>query len=111
MPTRSRHVRWRRLDQLAAGDAFAPDCAQASGSRSLKSATRGGVASLPRPRYHLRLMSNEVTQLLSALGRSDPHAARRLLSLRARLLLAGTGLNLVVGRRRWTHDDAPTPPV
>ena len=39
------------------------------------------MAGPPRARYHLRLMSNEVTQLLSALDQGDPHAASRLLPL------------------------------
>ena len=42
---------------------------------------RGGSASPPRCRYHLRLMNNDVAQLLSALERGDPHAASRLLPL------------------------------
>jgi hypothetical protein len=36
------------------------------------------LASPPRARYHRRSM-NTVTQILSALGQGDPHAARRLL--------------------------------
>ncbi len=38
------------------------------------------LASPPPARYHLTLM-NEITQLLSALGQGDPHAASRLLPL------------------------------
>ena len=38
------------------------------------------MARPPRGRYHLQLM-NDVTQLLSALGQGDPHAASRLLPL------------------------------
>jgi hypothetical protein len=34
-----------------------------------------------RARYHLRLMNHDVTRLLSALGRGDPHAASRQLPL------------------------------
>jgi len=39
------------------------------------------LASPPRGRYHLPLMSNDVTQLLNALEQGDPHAASRLLPL------------------------------
>jgi hypothetical protein len=39
------------------------------------------LAILPRDQYHLPLMSNDVTQLLRALGQGDPHAASRLLPL------------------------------
>jgi hypothetical protein len=38
------------------------------------------MASLPRNRYHRRLMS-DVTQLLSTLEQGDPHATCRLLPL------------------------------
>ena len=34
-----------------------------------------------RARYHLRLMNHDVTQLLHALERGDPHAAEELLPL------------------------------
>ena len=39
------------------------------------------LASPPTHRYDLRLMNHDVTQLLSALGQGDPHAASRLLPL------------------------------
>ena len=39
------------------------------------------LASPPRGRYHLGLMSHDVTQLLNALEQGDPHAASRLLPL------------------------------
>ena len=39
------------------------------------------LASCPRPRYDLRLMNPDVTQLLNALEQGDPHAAEELLPL------------------------------
>ena len=58
-------------------------------------ATISLLACSPRAQYHRRLM-NDVTQLLSALGRGDPHAASRLLPLvRGSPRSAPVGRNLV----------------